>query len=277
MPTTYAHYKFGEDVLKVLPEPVQHVIDAHRQLYDIGVHGPDIFFYYLNDLRRGPVNKLGSSMHKQMADEFFQHGIEVIKEEWNPSAARAYMYGFICHFALDSECHPYVEKMIQVSGISHNEIEMELDRYLMTEDGIDPVTYLLTDSIHPTKGNAAVIAPFFEDLTPKQVEDTLKGMITCHKIFLAPGQAKRDALFSIMKIAGVYDELRGKVMSLSPNPVCEEYNLVLKAAYDRAVPVAAALIMDYLRSIKYGTPLPERFHRTFSAGENWEDLKITLS
>ncbi len=276
MPTTYAHYKFGTEVLQVLPEPVQKVIKTHRELYDIGLHGPDILFYYLDDLHRGSVNKMGQSLHKTMGDEFFRHGMQVIQSEWNPSKGRAYMDGFICHFALDSECHPYVEKMIQVSGISHNEIEMEFDRYLMVEDGIDPVTYLATDSIHPTKENAKVIAPFFEGLTPGQIQDALKGMVACHKIFLAPGQVKRNVLYGIMKVAGVYDSLRGKVMSLTPNPVCAEYNLVLKAAYDRAVPIAAGLIMDYLRSLKYGTPLPERFHRTFSAGDDWESLKVRL-
>ncbi len=276
MPTTYAHYKFGKEVYNALPEPVQTVVKAHRELYDIGQHGPDILFYYLNDLHRGPVNRQGTGLHKQIAEPFFQHGIEVIRNEWCPSAGRAYMYGFICHFTLDSECHPYVEKMIQVSGIGHNELEMEFDRYLMTQDGIDPLTYLGTDHIHPTMENASVIAPFFTGLTPQQVQDALKGMIAVHKLFLAPGEAKRDALFTVMKLAGVYDSLHGIVISREANPVCEDFNLLLKKKFDDAVPLAVDLIMDYLRSIKYGTPLPERFHRTFSCGDDWEELKVKL-
>ena len=59
---------------------------------------------------------------------FFEHAVKVIETSRDRSAARAYIYGVICHFALDSECHKYVEKMIQVSGISHGEIEMELDQ-----------------------------------------------------------------------------------------------------------------------------------------------------
>ena len=74
--------------------------------------------------------------------------------------SRAYIYGFICHFALDSECHPYVEKMIQKSGIGHSEIEMEFDRYLLIEDKFDPLTYRQTEHIHATeekcKGSRAV-------------------------------------------------------------------------------------------------------------------------
>ena len=39
MPTTYAHYKFGKEVLSALPRPLQNSIEAHRELFDIGLHG----------------------------------------------------------------------------------------------------------------------------------------------------------------------------------------------------------------------------------------------
>ena len=46
MPTTYAHYQFGKDVIRILPGPLQKAIENHRELFDIGLYGPDIFFYY---------------------------------------------------------------------------------------------------------------------------------------------------------------------------------------------------------------------------------------
>ena len=46
MPAAYTHYRFGRDVLALLPEELRSVITAHRALYDIGLHGPDIFFFY---------------------------------------------------------------------------------------------------------------------------------------------------------------------------------------------------------------------------------------
>ena len=115
MPTTYAHYKFGKEVLSALPRPLQNSIEAHRELFDIGLHGPDILFYY-NALKKDPVNEQGHTLHEQFADEFFHHAVEVIEKAKDPAVARAYIYGFICHFALDSECHPYVEK-IKSSGL----------------------------------------------------------------------------------------------------------------------------------------------------------------
>ncbi len=276
MPTTYTHYKFGREVLKALPDPIARVAGTYRQLYDIGQHGPDILFYYIRTLHKCSVNDQGYNMHREMADEFFNHGLEVVKQEKNHTAARAYMYGFICHFALDSECHPYVEKMIQESGVTHNEIEMELDRYLMVQDGLDPVTYLRTPHIYPTMRNAKVIAPFFKDLTPSQVQGALRGMISSHKLFISPGQTKRNIIFAIMRLARQYDHLHGVIVSLTPNPVCEEYNQILMQQFEKAVPLAVELIEDFIYSLVDGRPLPERFHRTFGAGENWEELSLEL-
>ena len=72
---------------------------------------------------------------------------------------------------------------------------MEFDRLLLKEDYINPVRYLATKHIRPTKENGAVIAPFFEDLTAETVQKALKGMIMYHKLLLAPGAVKRKILF----------------------------------------------------------------------------------
>ncbi len=83
MPTTYAHYKFGKEVLSALPRPLQNSIEAHRELFDIGLHGPDILFYY-NALKKDPVNEQGHTLHEQFADEFFHHAVEVIEKAKDP-------------------------------------------------------------------------------------------------------------------------------------------------------------------------------------------------
>ena len=46
MPTTYTHQRFGSECLAALPEERREAVQRYRGLYDTGVHGPDIFFYY---------------------------------------------------------------------------------------------------------------------------------------------------------------------------------------------------------------------------------------
>lgn len=42
MPSTYAHYRFGQEVLKELPNDIKKIIIENKELYDIGLHGPDL-------------------------------------------------------------------------------------------------------------------------------------------------------------------------------------------------------------------------------------------
>ena len=46
MPAAYTHYRFGRDVLPLLPPETRQIIAAHRALYDLGLHGPDPYFFY---------------------------------------------------------------------------------------------------------------------------------------------------------------------------------------------------------------------------------------
>ena len=48
MPSTYAHRRFGANVLEHLPDEVRVQLEMNRELYDIGLHGPDLLFYYLS-------------------------------------------------------------------------------------------------------------------------------------------------------------------------------------------------------------------------------------
>lgn len=273
MPTTYAHYQFGKDVIRILPGPLQKAIENHRELFDIGLYGPDIFFYY-RIFHKNRVNAIGYRMHEEYADTFFKHAAEVIKQSENKSAARAYIYGFICHFALDSECHKYVEKMIEMSGITHSEIEMEFDRGLLVKNHLDPMTFLRASCIHPTWRNAEVIAEFFDGVSAKEIRKTLRYMIQCDKLLTAPNPIKRKALFFGMKVIGQYEGVHGMVMSENPNPACKKYCQILKGVYNGAIPIAARLIEQYQGVLFQNKEISTRFHETFGAGENWEELQV---
>ena len=163
---------------------------------------------------------------------------------------------------------------MQVGRVSHNEIEMELDRMMLTEVYHDPLRYLTAKHIQPKMEYAEVIAPFFKDVTAEQIYKALKGMVFYHKLFLAPTSGKRKALFLGMKAVGKYDSLHDIVMSIKPDPLCQKYCKVLKRQYSGAVPLAASLIVQYQKKLFQDTPLPERFHETFGAGEEWEKLRL---
>lgn len=69
MPSTYAHRRFGANVLDHLPAPLREKLEAHRELYDIGLHGPDLLFYYHAE-KSTPVAALGNAMHDEPGRTF---------------------------------------------------------------------------------------------------------------------------------------------------------------------------------------------------------------
>ena len=45
MPSLYAHNRFGRQLLPGLPADVRRPIQRCHSLYDMGLQGPDFFFY----------------------------------------------------------------------------------------------------------------------------------------------------------------------------------------------------------------------------------------
>ena len=136
MPTTYAHYRLGEMVRKKLPEHMQQLIDRNEELFNIGVHGPDNMFYY-NPVISSKVGKVGSRIHEEAGKVFFTKAAGVIHKCDKKEAHRSYIYGYLCHFALDYMCHGYVGEQMEEKGLSHYEIEAEYDRRLLIMDGYE--------------------------------------------------------------------------------------------------------------------------------------------
>ena len=82
----------------------------------------------------------------------------------------------------------------------------------MLKDGLDPVRQPLTRHIQPELKNAHVIRDFYPGLTTLQVQEALRWMKGIDQLFLAPGSAKRAALYGCLKAAGKYDALSGLVI-----------------------------------------------------------------
>ena len=244
MPSTYAHYRLGKEVAGELTGEAWHTLSMYRQLYLIGLHGPDILFYY-KPLKSNTINKIGYCIHGRPGVEFFEHAVKVIENKDNKAPYLAYMYGVMCHFALDVTCHGYIDEKIKNSGITHAEIEVEFDRTLMEMDGLDSVRHSLTDHIVPSMRNAKVISCFYEGTTPEQIKMALDGMVSYNKLLLAPSKVKRMFVNGILKVSGNYKEMHGLMVNYHPNPLCKDSNRTLMELYNKAEKLAVQLINEY--------------------------------
>ena len=258
MPSTYAHRRFGADVLQQLPAALQDQIGKNRALFDVGLHGPDLLFYY-HAAKSNPVSALGNAMHEQPGRVFFERARGVVQQAKDRDAALAYALGFVCHFALDSTCHPYVEAYVRESGVSHCEIETEFDNALLREDGYDPMKFFTASHIKPSRQRAEVVAPFYEGVTVDETLAAMKGMISVHHMLQAANPVKRWVVLAGMRAAGKYEFMHGLVANPQPNPKCVQSSRKLEELYKTAVPLAVRLIGEYAG----GKPLGPEYQHTF--------------
>lgn len=273
MPATYAHRRFGAEIYERLPENLKGIVSREREVFDIGLHGPDIFFYY-KVLKKNPVNAHGNEMHDEKAGAFFGPAREAYLSSENREASLSYLLGFLCHYALDSACHPYIENKIRVSGITHAEIESEFERFLLEKDGKDPLSAVTYDHVHATDENAAKIAPFFPMFTAEQIRETLRSMCYYCEWLRTPYQPKRGFVRFVLRLSGHYGELKGQVMAKKPIEGCRDSSERLFKLYKKAQEHYPVLADAYTAYLENGRELSSLFDLTFGPNENWETIPV---
>nr|WP_307998395.1 zinc dependent phospholipase C family protein [uncultured Merdimonas sp.] len=263
MPAFYAHDRFGKKVAERLPKGLKATVKGHYRQYRIGLQGPDLFFFY-QPYRPNRVTKYGNHLHEISAMPFFEHAVKVVRKKGEKSREYAYLMGFVCHFILDSECHPYVESYIKKSGVQHLEIEEEFEKKLMRMDGKDPFSYPTARLVPVDIATADAIWPFYENISRKTVMQSLKDLRLIKRLFTAPGRIKHGAVNTALKMTGHYASMKGLMNQRKDNPKCRESNEELMKHFDAAVDLAVRMIISLDESIWTRKELDERFDRTFS-------------
>ena len=272
MPTTYAHWRFGDKCIRMLPDDLQNIILNNRAIFDYGVHGPDIFFYY-NCLKHNEVNRYGSAMHDIPYKDTLAQIKENFKKTENKDMALSYLLGFTCHFTLDSYCHGFIEKVDETMPYSHGKIESQFDRYLLIKDGFNPVTKSVTDMFHPDKKMAKVISGLFNKFDEDIIYKTLKDQKLYLNLLKDNSDIKRFFLTTAMDIAKVpsFKDLlitKEKVEELKP------VNIRLNKYFDMALkhyPVLADSLIGYLSD---KNELNTYFKHNFSFKKDYRNLEI---
>lgn len=261
MPTTFAHYTFGQEVLRLLDGDLKESINKNIELYNIGLHGPDILFYY-SPLKANEISKFGHRLHSLTAYSFFENARNIINNCNDYDAACAYISGFICHFVLDTQCHPYIRQK-ENHVLTHGTIETELDRMFMINNNLNPVSFKPTSHIVPRFDNAEVISWFLQGVSKKDLIKALKSMKFYLNMLVAPGHIKRFIIVSGLKLSGNFESMGGLLMNYEPLEECKEINEKLYGLYCEGINIAANIIKEYFNTINSNEKLNERFDRNF--------------
>lgn len=260
MPSHYAHYRFGAAALNKMPADLRRTAKRFRRLYDVGLHGPDFFFFY-NPLMKNRFDALGSQLHLQSGKAFFSRVCRNLRLD--PSEeAQAYLYGVLCHYVLDSLCHPLVNAQVEAGTAGHGEIEMEFDRFLLELDGkVPPHTQDISRHMQLTPRERQIVARFYPGTTQQTVAIGLNNMALSTRAFAAKTPAARKLLSGGVGVAGKRPQ--DFFIPESPNPLCAHLDEPLLTRYQQAEDLFPELLLQLYSHMTYNAPLGEAFAPIF--------------
>lgn len=262
MPALYAHNRFGADVFENLEGEVKSVIKNHYTQFRVGLQGPDILFFY-RPWKKNEVSKTGYHMHDVSAFPVFEKAVKMVQQKGKNSREYAYVLGFICHFILDSECHPYVNHMAEKIKVSHMEIEGEYEKALLRKDNRDALAYPIWKYLPTDDATVGAIHAFYENVEKKDIKEALTTYKFVKRILTAPTKIHQSIVYLILRIIGKYKEYYGLMHPYHDNPKCQRTNAGLDKRYEAAIEVAVQMIYSFDETEKQNTKLNERFDRTF--------------
>ena len=270
MPCYYAHLCFGAKVLQQLPPVLREQLLAQRAAFDIGNYGPDPLFFY-HPMTHNFPRMTGRNMHKQPVRPVAQRLMAAVEDDL--PYARGYAAGFLCHFALDSRCHYYIEEQVAVNGLSHAGMEAELDRALMVEHGLDPLhdtpmpDVPLPDSFYETVTTAA-----YPGVKPEQFA---KGFRMFRRVSRLQTRAAGTRVHRFTNWAGrksqKFSKVRGTVLTPAPDPIYEETTGELLRLMDAEVASTAREISGFFAAVARGGELDGWYDRPFGGAWRREE------
>ena len=127
MPDIVVHTNFGAKIARRL------MLDVNHDVYNFGLLGPDpyLFYHFYMKPLSNRVNKYSSVMHREHTGDFLTALAIRAKDDHD---VFSYLAGFLCHYALDSTTHPYINEMADDRISMHIAIEHRLD--LLSGDNV---------------------------------------------------------------------------------------------------------------------------------------------
>lgn len=262
MPATYAHNRFGDECIDALPEEYMRICRDNRDIFALGVHGPDILFYHIRHLHADDVVMAGRRMHHEPGREFFKMVSEVYGAYPEKDEMMAYVLGFLAHFVLDSYCHGYINRKVRETEYSHNLIEAQYEAYLMRLDEREPLKVDRSKVLSPSRKNAKIISRFFF-LPEKKALESIRGQKLVIRLLYSRHQIRKRMVRTALSHAGSLKSAGDLFIDDEIIPGCQLINERIYELQKRALKDYPMFAEELLGFIRGENELGERFDSDF--------------
>ena len=270
MPAFLTHRAAGERVLEKLGDGVI----ANKGAFYLGCQGPDILFfrnYYPWKSAKDSL-RLGIAMHHEKVRTLFTKGLEYVKAYKKKDADEliSYFAGFITHYAIDKNAHPFVFGKSGSNNNIHHAIEFMWDSYSAKEQwDIEPNEFdIHGDVMYKTLG--AGISGWYQAMAKDVYDHTIHPlvMLQAQKHFARAKKALADINWPTRMLMNIISYITGMDVSTMMYPEVRDHSLFTGEEYlhmrqmiERGVAEAADMIRFVLKAIgsKTETVLPAWF------------------
>lgn len=189
----------------------------------------------------------------------------------------AYLIGFLGHFTLDTIAHPYVYYAVDAIPMDHNKMETEFDRYLLTIDEEDPVTYPMYQHLPHSEHLKRVVGGLYQDggeITVDKVGVAIQSYYRFKKLIRNTSSFKESFMRFLFKLAGQWESNHGVIMTRNPDlRKYEKTNEELMNRYLKALRTYPKVVNNFMQWLHGGEANPF-LNRNFEMKEEEKNAKI---
>ena len=183
-------------------------------------------------------------------------------EEGRPMSV-GYGAGFLCHLALDSACHGYVNYRAAQGPISHMALEGEYDRMLLEGDGLDAFSEAHLPKAPADQAVWEAAAQAFDHASPRKMRRAYRSMnFYLDVLARSNGRAAGKVIGAVSQVLPIRSS-KGVALKAQPHPSALESNAHLDRLAEAAVPETAEQISAFFQAIQAEQPVPRWFDRDF--------------
>ena len=257
MPAIFTHLRFGEEVAKRLPPDLARLAQTHAECFALGTQGPDLLFFH-KPLSKNAPRLLGWSLHAVPPENFFLEGAKnILAEEENyedgrfipKSPAAAYLLGFLCHFCLDTTCHPYIDEH-SADGLSHGKIESELDKRHFRKIGMPFRGYNAAKRFFPAKKVTHASAKIL-GITEKNTKTAVKSMRFINGFFSHKCEFVHGVCHCLLTLVGQNKTFGDMFIHKKDDIRCNALWESLDNKFNEGVTLASTVIAEFFRDIQH--------------------------
>lgn len=216
MPNLYTHFLFGQELIEHLPDSCRGIVRDNRMLFNLGLQGPDIFFYG-SIFKKNNISQFGSNLHILFASDILSAMVKHMEykegEEWGglPKDIVAYLLGFIGHFTLDTIAHPYIFS-IQETERNHLALETDFDQHLLRLGFKVPwrenLAYTVKSDRKTRKAIEACYGVYQDQITKEDVSYACKSIYRIRKLMTLKTNRRAKVFISLMQKLSIPDKFQ---------------------------------------------------------------------